>query len=726
MEAGRGFLLELGPGWLAHELGHAFGLKHDFSDRAYIMSYGSGQNQLSSCHAKYLSVHPYFNSNIPIEEGQSPTIELISSPQYLAWSKSLPVQLKVSDSEGLHQVLLFIKTIKPHTAAGFLEVKMCRRLAGETDTVVEFDYDGVIPSNRSTNLSNPMMHPISVAAVDMNGNVARRKFTLLSQTLPPLSRISGNNQNGLPNAPLPFPFVVQVRDVEYQPAPRRYAVTFTVTAGDGTLSIEHTETDDRGRARSTLTLGPNLGTNTVEVSVAGIEGTVAFNAVAGEAVDFPDPNLRAAVEIGLSKAEGDPIAPSEMRIFSCLIATGMSIRNLTGLESATNLAGLDLLSNNISDISPVVALTNLRWIDLSSNNISDISPLIANTELGNGDAVFIGGNPLSYLSIHVHIPILQSRGVRIYFDNQAQPALLKISGDNQQGISFSPLSQPFVVEAQDENGSVLGGVPVTFVVTAGGGMLSVISTTADPNGRAQSTLTLGPNLGTHTVEVSATGIEAPVTFNVTANTEPAAIAADVNNDGTVNVLDLVSVASQFGEQGQNLAVDVNNDGVVDVRDLILVAGTFGDAAAAPSAHPQAPETLTAAQVQGWLNDARSLEVRDTIMKRGIMILEQLFIVLTPRETELLANYPNPFNPETWIPYRLAEDAFVTLTIYDGNGRIVRTLNVGHRTAAIYESQSKAIHWNGKNNLGEQVASGVYFYTLSAGTYSATRKMLILK
>ena len=66
------------------------------------------------------------------------------------------------------------------------------------------------------------------------------------------------------------------------------------------------------------------------------------------------------------------------------------------------------------------------------------------------------------------------------------------------------------------------------------------------------------------------------------------------------------------------------------------------------------------------------------MKRGFLVLEQLLVSLTPTETELLANYPNPFNPETWIPYQLAEDAFVTLTIYDGNGRVVRTLNVGHQ------------------------------------------------
>ena len=66
----------------------------------------------------------------------------------------------------------------------------------------------------------------------------------------------------------------------------------------------------------------------------------------------------------------------------------------------------------------------------------------------------------------------------------------------------------------------------------------------------------------------------------------------------------------------------------------------------------------------------------------------------PAETALLHNYPNPFNPETWIPYRLAEDALVTLTIYDGSGQVVRTLNVGYQIAAVYESQSKAIYWDG--------------------------------
>ena len=186
------------------------------------------------------------------------------------------------------------------------------------------------------------------------------------------------------------------------------------------------------------------------------------------------------------------------------------------------------------------------------------------------------------------------------------------------------------------------------------------------------------------------------------------------------------IASALGNQGQNLAADVSGDGVVNILDLILVAGMFDDAAAAPSAQPQVPETFTAVEVQGWLTDARALEVRDAITKRGFVVLEQLLVSLTPTETELLANYPNPFNPETWIPYRLAEDAFVTLTIYDGSGQVIRTLDVGHRIASAYENRSKAIYWDGRNNLGERVASSVYFYTLTTEDYSATRKMLVVK
>ena len=114
------------------------------------------------------------------------------------------------------------------------------------------------------------------------------------------------------------------------------------------------------------------------------------------------------------------------------------------------------------------------------------------------------------------------------------------------------------------------------------------------------------------------------------------------------------------------------------------------------------------------------------MQRGIRFLEQLLAALIPKETTLLANYPNPFNPETWIPYQLAKPADVTLRIYSVNGSLVQTLALGHQPAGIYQSRAHAAYWDGRNAQGEPVASGLYFYTLTAGEFTATRKMLIRK
>ena len=111
---------------------------------------------------------------------------------------------------------------------------------------------------------------------------------------------------------------------------------------------------------------------------------------------------------------------------------------------------------------------------------------------------------------------------------------------------------------------------------------------------------------------------------------------------------------------------------------------------------------------------------------GSISLPDLVSYEIPAQSELLANYPNPFNPETWIPYRLAEDASVSVTIYGASGSLVRTIDVGFTPAAVYEGRSDAIYWDGRNNFGEQVSSGIYFYHLNAGDFSATRKMVIVK
>jgi hypothetical protein len=107
---------------------------------------------------------------------------------------------------------------------------------------------------------------------------------------------------------------------------------------------------------------------------------------------------------------------------------------------------------------------------------------------------------------------------------------------------------------------------------------------------------------------------------------------------------------------------------------------------------------------------------------------QLFVTtqLKPQKFELLANYPNPFNPETWIPYKLAKDSNVVIRIYDVSGCLIRKLNLAHQPAGVYVGRANAAYWDGLNEAGETVASGVYFYSIRAGEFSATRKMLLLK
>ena len=205
---------------------------------------------------------------------------------------------------------------------------------------------------------------------------------------------------------------------------------------------------------------------------------------------------------------------------------------------------------------------------------------------------------------------------------------------------------------------------------------------------------------------------------------------DVNEDGKVNILDLVLVAQNMGKPTSvNSRADVNGDGNVNILDLVLVAQHFG-----ASTFGTTPTIITIADikgldpatVQGWIEQARAEDDGSLAFKRGIANLERLLALLIPRKTKLLPNYPNPFNPETWIPYQLSEPAKVTLTIYTVNGTLIRTLALGQMPAGIYQSRSRAAYWDGKNDVGEPVASGLYFFTLTAGEFSATRKMLILK
>ena len=210
------------------------------------------------------------------------------------------------------------------------------------------------------------------------------------------------------------------------------------------------------------------------------------------------------------------------------------------------------------------------------------------------------------------------------------------------------------------------------------------------------------------------------------------LVADINADGTINIQDLAFVAARFGQTGEDDA-DVNGDGEVNIKDLVLVAAAFGNGNGAPttpisliSGDFHIGFTLTRTEIQQWLVEARQLGLTDPTSLRGIAVLEQLFAALAPAETALLPNYPNPFNPETWIPYQLAVSASVSVSIYAADGTVVSILAVGHQPAGEYQQRNRAVYWDGRNTQGEPVASGVYFYTLTAGDFTATRKMIIRK
>ena len=226
---------------------------------------------------------------------------------------------------------------------------------------------------------------------------------------------------------------------------------------------------------------------------------------------------------------------------------------------------------------------------------------------------------------------------------------------------------------------------------------------------------------------SAGGSSVPLTENAEI-TIPPQLSEDMNDDGVVNIIDLTLVASNFGKTGEN-AADVNGDGVVNIIDLTLVAAAFGNTAAdaAPALWSFNPDNKpTRATVEAWLKEARQLNLADLDFQRGILFLENLLNALTPKATALLPNYPNPFNPETWIPYQLASPANVRISIWTEDGKLIRQLDLGDKSIGIYQDRDRAAFWDGRNENGEKIASGVYFYTLTADDFSATRKMLIRK
>ena len=594
----------------AHELGHAFGLEHDFRGGPYIMSYNSIspiRDQLSKCAAEWLDVHRAFN---PRSTEQAEGTQFKVLPPILE-SSSNTIRHRFEFS-GIHQIQFLTETLTG-LAAGSLELVSCKTLNGRANAIVEF-------------VDTELTQQTYFRIIDVNGKFKRHDL-------------------GIP-------------------------------------------------VDLTLLLEP------------------------AEVILIPDANLATAVREALGLKPADTLTTHTIQYLSTL-RVNKEVKDLTGLEHAQNLRVLDL-SQRIWGFINGTAIT-------LDNHISDISPLMRLTQLTELD---LTSNPLSYTTINTHIPAMQAKGIKVRFDNTAHPALLKNSGDGQEGTPGALLSLPLIVEVQNERGQPIRNVAVSFTIHAGGGILSPTTTETDINGKAQTILSLGQTLGTTIVHATSAGFRSSVYFEATT-TVPVLIyraAEDVNSDGNVDVEDLVLVAASLGSVPPPSVLpstDINGDGKVNDDDVALVLAMLEAGAAAPLAAE--PRTVwTAKTLTRWIVEAKRHHTNDEIFQRGTAVLEQLLVALTSKETVLLPNYPNPFNPETWIPYQLAKSADVTVSIYSTNGQLVRRLDLGHQSVGIYESRSRAAYWDGRNALSEPVASGVYFYTLTAGEFTATRKMLIRK
>ena len=445
---------------------------------------------------------------------------------------------------------------------------------------------------------------------------------------------------------------------------------------------------------------------------------------ASASVDIPDANLRAAIAEALGKGSRALITESEMQTFYVFDLTGRGIRDLTGLETAENLQMLTLTNNLITDLMPISELIDLRDLYVGDNVIFDLSPL---TNLVNLVELWFWDNSVSDLTSLGKLPRLQI----IWFDGNAVQDVSPLS-TCQHLWYISSWGNPIL------DVSPLAELPKLRELNISGCELSDITPLANCIGlqwlrlewnniedvsplKGLRRLRWVSLVGNPIADISDLRISLPQTTIILDE-----FAGDVNEDGSVDIVDLIHIAAEIGKENQQLwKHDVNADGIVDILDIIAVSEEM-DALKGQSAAPVVIAADRRQLLETCLAAARAEDDGSIVFQEGIARLQRLLVSLIREKTTLLANYPNPFNPETWIPYQLAEAGEVKIVIYDMRGIVIRRLSIGHQPVGMYQSKSRAAYWDGRNAVGEPVASGIYFYTITASEFTATRKMLIRK
>ena len=436
---------------------------------------------------------------------------------------------------------------------------------------------------------------------------------------------------------------------------------------------------------------------------------------------------------------------SRLTNLTSMSLSGNRISDISSIADLTNLQWLSLSTNHISDIASLSDLTDLTYLSLSDNKISDISPIAGLTNLqtlslfGNGiiDISSVAGlTNLKNLSLGHNTTARKTTWEPPYESLTDISAISNLTNLRRLSLGRNSISDISPVAGLTNlTNLALHNNNITDISSlaqltnlndlwlAENSITDISALVANTGlGNGDRLLLSGNPLSAESINTHIPALEnrgVDVSFYVAGAPKKALTGIPSVLGLSGKITDQTARQNQFRVTVKNLsnaeaALTINTDG--EDYQLEVEAGETGDILEISA---QSADSSIAVQPLRY-----TLTAEDVL--RGRIQLPALVAYEIPTETKLLANYPNPFNPETWIPYRLAADAFVTLTIYDSSGQIVRTIDVGHQIAAVYESQSKAVHWDGRNASGEPVSSGVYFYHLSAGDYSATRRMLILK
>ena len=576
-------------------------------------------------------------------------------------------------------------------------------LAGVTVTFVVRTGGGTLsPPTATTNASGQAASTLRLGT-EAGPNTAEvsvedisEPVTFTAEALPPtLTSVSGNNQSAAVGTALANPFVVEVHDGNGSPL-AGVAVTFVVRTGGGMLSNPTAITDARGQATSTLRLGTAPGTNMVEVNAEGITEIVTFSAVT-ELLEFD-----LSLPSGISLIH----VPLKVKTVDGQTQTIESVSDfytaLGGPEVVNWLITYDAETQNWRSY-----LGDADQGSVADRALTDDTGIIASIK--TPVSVLLGGNALgtdgsSTLTLNrgtnlVGLSLRDSRITRVSdlfsLNEIGDNVSTIIVTDNGEFKTVGRAGDPGDIAITGGQSFILIAQRATTIGISGEGWSNPLGTTAAAPGAIT-----GIKMG-HTTPVLA--LSGSIVDGGTGS-KVGGFRVTVKNLSTGSTVAAIPPSDEIGYR--STIVDIETGRAAVIGDILEIS--------AESPH------------RGMGVKPLRYTVTAEDIKWHRIQLPPLVAYEIPDETALLHNYPNPFNPETWIPYQLAEDAFVTLTIYDGNGQVVRTFEVGHQIASAYADRSKAIYWDGRNEFGEPVASGIYFYHLSAGDFSATQRMIILK